>query len=78
MNKKLIRLTESDLNRIVKESVQRILSENAGNSYRGVVIPLGCNLKVYGPKIDICLDKKGWSVEKVQDALDKSFYGEKY
>lgn len=27
MNKKLIRLTESDLHRIVKESVNRILNE---------------------------------------------------
>ena len=31
MNKKLIRLTESDLHRIVKESVQRILAENGEN-----------------------------------------------
>ena len=29
--KKLIRLTESDLHRIVKESVQNILKENEGN-----------------------------------------------
>ena len=28
MNKKLIRLTESDLHKIVKESVERILAEN--------------------------------------------------
>ena len=28
MNKRLIRLTESDLHRIVKESVKRILREN--------------------------------------------------
>ena len=31
MNKKIIRLTESDLHRIVKESVQNILKENEGN-----------------------------------------------
>jgi hypothetical protein len=31
MNKKLIRLTESDLHRIVKESVERILAENGEN-----------------------------------------------
>jgi hypothetical protein len=31
MNKKIIRLTESDLHRIVKESVQRILAENGEN-----------------------------------------------
>lgn len=30
MNKKLIRLTESDLHRIVKESVQKILNEADG------------------------------------------------
>ena len=36
MNKKLIRLTESDLHRIVKESVNRILSEmNEGMSPAG-------------------------------------------
>ena len=28
MNKKMIRLTESDLHRIVKESVKRVLREN--------------------------------------------------
>ena len=33
MNKKLIRLTESDLHRIVKESVNRILKENDENYY---------------------------------------------
>ena len=31
MNKKLIRLTENDLHKIVKESVQNILKENEGN-----------------------------------------------
>lgn len=39
MNKKLIRLTESDLHRIVKESVKKILKENdefTPNGYRGV------------------------------------------
>jgi hypothetical protein len=34
MNKKLIRLTESDLHRIVKESVQKALKEDIQN-YRG-------------------------------------------
>lgn len=32
MNKKLIRLTESDLHRIVKESVNRILNEYGNTS----------------------------------------------
>jgi len=31
MNKKLIRLTESDLHKIVKESVNRILNERVHN-----------------------------------------------
>ena len=35
MNKKLIRLTESDLHRIVKESVNTILSENDGYGHGG-------------------------------------------
>lgn len=33
MNKKLIRLTESDLHRIVKESVNRVLNEEHGGTY---------------------------------------------
>ena len=32
MNKKLIRLTESDLHRIVKESVNRVLREGGGDN----------------------------------------------
>ena len=36
MNKKLIRLTESDLHRIVKESVNRVLyNEGLGDRFRG-------------------------------------------
>ena len=31
MNKKLIRLTESDLHRIVKESIRRVLKESGNN-----------------------------------------------
>ena len=31
MNKKLIRLTESDLHRIVKESTRKILNESCAN-----------------------------------------------
>jgi len=33
MNRKLIRLTESDLHRIVKESVNQILNENEDDDY---------------------------------------------
>ena len=36
MNKKLIRLTEEDLHKIVKESVNRILNEIDGLSYRQI------------------------------------------
>ncbi len=37
MNKKLIRLTESDLHRIVKESVQRVLNEAYDYSLRNTL-----------------------------------------
>lgn len=37
MNKKLIRLTEADLHKIVKESINRILKED-GYSYNGMQI----------------------------------------
>lgn len=37
MNKKLIRLTESDLRRIVKESVQRILKEGSDSEEDGEI-----------------------------------------
>ena len=33
MNKKLIRLTESDLHRIVKQTVKKVLREEHGNDY---------------------------------------------
>ena len=40
MNKKLIRLTEGDLHKIVKESVQRILNETDGwQTYFGDNMP---------------------------------------
>jgi S-ribosylhomocysteine lyase LuxS involved in autoinducer biosynthesis len=38
MNKKLIRLTESDLHRIVKESVKRILRENKDTNVKVRII----------------------------------------
>ena len=37
MNKKLIRLTESDLHRIVKESVNKVLRENHKNFQRTMI-----------------------------------------
>ena len=43
MNKKLIRLTESDLHRIVKESVKRVLNES--QSFKGTIASINelCN-----------------------------------
>ena len=68
MAKKLIRLTESDLHRIVKESVRKILKEDDG-SYKGVFIHGNKPDEWWIPKIDACF-KKGWSVEEIQQALD--------
>ena len=56
MNKKLIRLTEQDLHRIVKESVQRILNE---------VMVGGQSLHGYYPKW-----KDDASPDKAQSAVD--------
>lgn len=39
MNKKFIRLTESDLHRIVKESINRVINEGAGNTSFDRAIP---------------------------------------
>lgn len=72
--KQNIRLTESDINRIVKESVKKMLRENDGTEYyRGIKLPYGCNVEKWGPKIDACLDEKGWPTEKVQYAIDDAF-----
>lgn len=69
MSKKIIRLTESDLHRIIKESVQRILKENDG-SYRGVYIQgLGLPEKIAMSKVDACIEK-GWSLDDIQRAID--------
>ena len=64
---------EDRLKKFIKESVKKILREDAGNEYRGVFLPYGCDIKIWGPKIDICLDKKGLSVDEVQSAIDDSF-----
>jgi len=37
MNKKLIRLTESDLHRIVKESVKRVLNESINDKLQFII-----------------------------------------
>ena len=71
--KQIIRLTEGDLHRIVKESVKKILREDVGNEYRGVFLPFGCDIEKWRQNIDICLDEKGWSVDEVQNAIDGFF-----
>ena len=52
MNKKLIRLTEQDLHRIIKESVNRILFENSieGHNWAKIQRPQGIE------KIDVDID----------------------
>lgn len=40
MNKKLIRLTESDLHKIVKESVKRVLNEDETNEVEDTIVYL--------------------------------------
>ena len=68
--KKVIRLTEADLHRIVKESVNRILNEE----YKGVYIDgLGLPKNVVMSKIDACIEK-GWPIEKIQRAVDAWAY----
>lgn len=76
MNKKLIRLTESDLHRIIKETINKVLNEGDG-SYKGVYIEgLGLPERVAMSKIDACL-KKGWSIDKIQRAVDDWAYQNK-
>ena len=64
MDKRLIRLTESDLHRIVKESVNRILSE-IERSHPGDIPPGDEDIYYHG---DINPD--------VWDALQRGDYGE--
>ena len=42
-------------------------------NYRGVNVPLDMNLQIYGPKIDFCIDEKGWPIEKVQRAINQAY-----
>ena len=62
MNKKLIRLTESDLHRIVKESVERLLSE-AGMPFGGEFV-----MKHPSKKYTLYFNK---GIRDSQDAEDK-------
>ena len=65
MNKKLIRLTEADLHRIVKESVNRILSEEVDT---GQVMPAyERNMKRYTSPSEEEIRKKIRKVRKMMD-----------
>jgi len=66
--KKLIRLTENDLHRIVKESVNRVLMER--REYKGIEIPTwmtrgGRWLQIIDQLIDA-----GWSVQRIQAGVN--------
>lgn len=76
--KQVIRLTESDLHRIIKESVVRIIKENAENgSYNGVyvdsAIKAGIPANWIYQKIDE-LFEKGYSAKEIQQSLDNFAY----
>ena len=81
MNKKLIRLTESDLHRIVKESVNRVLNED-------IDVHMGiddiCNLLGGGDKGYDILNKILWSLQEQgviefhEDALDELYNAPNY
>ena len=63
MNKKLIRLTESDLHRIVKESVRKILKETEG-------------VDDYDPRLDDgAYLSSGW-LSDLLEAIDKEEHTE--
>lgn len=81
MDKKLIRLTESDLHRIVKESVNRVLNED-------IDVHMGiddiCNLLGGGDKGYDTLNKILWSLQEQgviefhEDALDELYNAPNY
>lgn len=74
--KKLIRLTESDIHRIVKESINKILKEDNGRQYKGVYIEgLGLPERAIMDKIDSCIEK-GWSTDRIQRAVNWWAYQE--
>lgn len=73
---KRIRLTEGDLHRIIRESINNVLYESDG-SYRGVYIQ-GLDLPedVAKSKIDACIEK-GWTTRDIQRAIDNWAYQNK-
>ena len=71
MTKKIIRLTESDLHRIVKESVQKILRESIYDPYEG-----GDFYILYSPEVGFLENDTYESYEAAQEALME--YGNAY
>ena len=67
--KQIIRLAESDIHRIVKESVKRILKENQ-NNYRGIELQPWMTRQQWKELVDQALDVDGWSAEEVQMAVN--------
>ena len=69
--KQIVRINENQLNKIVLESVKRILKEDmSARIYKGVYIPDILNFSAWTPHVDAAL-KDGWSVEKIQDVIGK-------
>lgn len=70
MGKRIIKITENDLHRIIREGVQRVLMESEGNVYRNINID-GCKLPVdvLHSKIDACYEM-GWNPELIQSSVD--------
>jgi hypothetical protein len=56
MNKRLIRLTESDLHRIVRESTNRVIKETMVNSLNDIIMVASFPMDTYDKHI---LDKLG-------------------
>ena len=70
MNKKVIRLTESDLHRIVKESVNRILKEYDLSTKQGQIDSSWADFDDEADKIKFNqeYDKKAWNVPETDAA----------
>ena len=77
MEKKLIRLTESDLKRIISESVKKILKEEERKTWRGVpgayLTPDG-NIEYRGDIIDVDdLEDElyEWFIDEYEEMMDR-------
>lgn len=70
MNKKLIRLTESDLHRIVKESVNRVLNESYYNSSDSRFNNLASRLMEYLKDWFICVPEE----DEIKNELNETLH----